>query len=134
MTIQWTPALSVGHDGIDGQHQELFRRLSALLEAMLRGDRAEVERLFDFLGTYVVEHFGAEERLMRDAEFPGYVVHKAAHDRFVRDYQELRRMLDAHGAISAVTIRTKTWIVDWLTAHIAGTDQALARHLRARVA
>jgi hemerythrin len=134
MTIQWTPALSVGHDEIDRQHQELFRRLSALLEAMLRGDRAEIGRLFEFLGTYVVEHFGAEERLMRGSDFPGYVVHKAAHERFVRDYQELRKMLDAHGATSAVAIRTKTWIVDWLTAHIGATDQALARHLRARVA
>ena len=134
MPIRWTPALSVGHDEIDRQHQELFRRLSALLEAMLRGDRSEIERLFDFLGTYVVEHFGAEERLMRESSFPGYAVHKRAHERFVRDYQDLRKMLCAHGATSAVTIRTKTWIVDWLTAHIGATDQALARHLRARVA
>jgi hemerythrin len=134
MTTQWTPALSVGHDEIDRQHQELFRRLSALLEAMLRGDRGEIERLFDFLGTYVVEHFGAEERLMRASDFPGYVVHKAAHERFVRDYQDLGKMLGAHGATAAVIIRTKTWISDWLTVHIGATDQAFARHLRARVA
>jgi hemerythrin len=129
MTIQWTQALAVGHDEIDAQHQELFRRLGRLLDAMLKGDTTEIARLFDFLGTYVVEHFGAEERLMRESAFPGFAVHKAAHERFVRDYQELRKVFDSNGASSAVTIRTKTWIVDWLKAHIAGTDQQLARHL-----
>jgi hemerythrin len=134
MTIHWSQALAVGHTGIDAQHQELFRRLGSLLDAMLAGDPTEIARLFDFLGAYVVEHFGAEEELMRKSAFPGYAVHKAAHDRFVRDYQELRRVFDAHGASSAVTIRTKTWIVDWLKAHIAGTDQLLAKHLRAQAA
>ena len=134
MTIHWTRALAVGHADIDAQHQELFRRLGSLLDAMIRGDATEIARLFDFLGSYVVEHFGAEEELMRGSAFPGYAVHKAAHDRFVRDYEELRKMLEAHGATAAVTIRTKTWIVDWLKAHIAGTDQLLARHLGERAA
>ena len=134
MTIQWTRALAVGNEEIDAQHQELFRRLGSLLDAMIRGDTSDVARLFEFLGSYVVEHFGAEERLMRESAFPGFVVHKAAHDRFVRDLEDLRKMLDAHGATSAVTIRTKTWIVDWLKSHIAGTDQLLARHLVGRVA
>jgi hemerythrin len=134
MSIRWTDALAVGHDTIDGQHQELFRRLGALLEAMQRGDRAEVARLFEFLGAYVVEHFDAEERLMLDARYAGFSVHKAAHERFTRDYQDLKRLFDASGPTAAVTIRTKSWLVDWLEAHIAGTDQALAQHLRARSA
>jgi hemerythrin len=130
MIIQWTPALAVGHPEIDGQHQELFRRLAALVEAMRGGDRGEVGLLFDFLGQYVVEHFGAEERYMRETAYPGLNVHKAAHDRFVREYQDLRRLLEANGATAAVTIRTQSWIGDWLQSHIARTDVALARHLR----
>jgi hemerythrin len=130
MTIQWTQALAVGHDAIDGQHQELFRRLDVLLAAMRAGDRTEIGRLFDFLGAYVVEHFGAEERFMRESGYPGMTVHKAAHDRFVRDYQELRKLYEASGANAAVTIKTQSWVVDWLQSHIGRTDVALARHLR----
>jgi hemerythrin-like metal-binding protein len=130
MTIEWTPALAVGHDEIDGQHQELFRRLASLLAAMHAGDRGEIGLLFDFLGAYVVEHFGAEEALMRETAYPGHNVHKAAHDRFVREYQDLRRLYDASGASSAVTIKTQSWVVDWLRTHIGKTDLALARHLR----
>lgn len=127
--IRWDPTLAVGHAAVDGQHQELFKRIDALLDAMVAGDRAEIGRLFEFLGAYVVEHFSAEERLMTECAFPGFAVHKAAHDRFVRDYQALRQLFDQHGATAAVTIKTKTWLVDWLRAHIASTDQQMARHV-----
>lgn len=129
--IKWTPALAVGHGTIDAQHQELFRRLEALLAAMLKGDRTEIGRLFDFLGSYVVEHFGAEERLMQAHAYPDYVAHKAAHQRFVADYTELKKALDAAGGTggAALTIKVQSWCGDWLKAHIGGTDQALATFL-----
>ena len=128
--IRWTQALAVGHATIDAQHQELFRRLEALLTAMMRGDKAEVGRLFDFLGSYVVEHFGAEERLMVERGYPEYASHKAAHERFVRDYAGLRQGYLTAGGGAALTIRVQNWCGDWLKAHIAGTDQALAAFLR----
>jgi len=93
--IKWTPALAVGHAVIDAQHQELFRRLEALLTAMMKGDKGEVGRLFDFLGAYVVEHFGAEEKLMKERAYPDYAVHKSAHERFVADYLALKKSLEA---------------------------------------
>ncbi len=130
MGIRWTPALAVGHPIIDAQHQEIFRRLDALVQAMAKGDREEVSRLFDFLGSYTVSHFAEEERLMREIAYAGATVHKAAHERFVRDYLELKQAFEKSGPVAAVVIRTKTWLVDWLKAHIAGTDQELARHLR----
>jgi hemerythrin len=132
--IRWTPALAVGHAVIDGQHQELFRRLEALLAAMMKGDKAEIARLFDFLGTYVVEHFGAEERLMKEHGYPDYAMHRAAHERFVADYTALKKSLDAAGGVggAALTIKVQNWCGDWLKAHIAGTDQALAAFLGTR--
>jgi hemerythrin len=130
--IKWTPALAVGHSVIDSQHQELFRRLEALLTAMMRGDKAEVGRLFDFLGAYVVEHFGAEEQLMQQHAYPDYASHKAAHERFVADYLALKKSLDASGGGAALTIKVQNWCGDWLKAHIAGTDQLLATFLGKR--
>jgi hemerythrin len=133
MTIGWTPALALGHAEIDAQHQELFKRAARLVEAMSVADPAEVARLFDFLGSYVVDHFAAEERLMVDTRFPGYVVHKAAHERFVRDYQSLRKLHEDSGANAAVTIKARNWLGEWLKNHIGGIDQLLARHLMSRV-
>lgn len=133
--IKWTPALAVGHATIDTQHQELFRRLEQLLTAMMKGDKAEIGRLFEFLGAYVVEHFGAEERLMVEHAYPEYAAHKAAHERFVADYTALKAAMGAAGGGSAaITIKVQNWCGDWLKAHIAGTDQKLAAFLGQRKA
>ena len=130
----WTPALALGHAEIDSQHQELFRRVARLLEAMLHGDRVAISQLFEFLGMYVVDHFAAEERLMRESDFPGYTVHKAAHERFVRDYQALRKLHEESGksAGGAVAVKARTWLSEWLRNHIGSTDQLLAQHLLQR--
>ncbi len=128
--IEWTPALAIGHADIDAQHQELFRRADRLLEAMLAGDRSNIESLFDFLGSYVVDHFAAEEQLITSSQFPGYTVHKAAHERFVRDYQSLRKLHQDSGASAAVAIKARTWLGEWLKNHIGQTDQLFAKHLK----
>jgi len=129
----WTPALALGHAEIDSQHQELFRRAAELVEAMAQGgDRELVARLFDFLGRYAVDHFAAEERLMQETHFPGYNVHRSAHERFVRDYQSLRKLHEDSGACAAVAVKAGTWLSEWLRNHIGRTDQLLARHLLGR--
>lgn len=130
--LQWNPLLALGDAEIDGQHRELFRRFGALVLAMRSGDRNEIGLLFAFLGEYVVLHFQAEERVMRDTAFPGATVHKAAHARFVREYEDLKRLYEANGPTHGVAVKTETWIEDWFRSHIAGLDQALARHLRRR--
>jgi hemerythrin len=129
VAIEWSLDLALGHAEIDGQHQELFRRAEALSVALDAGDRSEVARLFEFLRSYVVEHFAAEEQVMRANAFPGYGVHHAAHQRFVRDFEDLRQLLHSAGPTAAVALRTRTWIVDWLVDHISHTDRAFARHL-----
>ncbi len=129
--IKWTPSLAVGHQTIDAQHQELFRRLEQLMVAMMKGEKAETGRLFDFLGAYVVEHFGVEERLMQEHAYPEFAAHKAAHERFVADYAALKSGLGSAGGGggAALTIKVQNWCGDWLKAHIAGTDQKLAQFL-----
>lgn len=128
----WQPSLTTGDREIDEQHQEILRRLADLVDALEQGRRTEIGRMFDFLGDYVVEHFGAEERAMRESAFPGANVHAAAHQRFVREYGDLRALYEAAGPTLAVSVKTSTWVQDWLRAHIFGADLALARHLRER--
>ncbi len=128
--IGWTPALALGHADIDAQHQELFRRAAQLVDAMEAGDRAAVAGLFDFLGAYIADHFAAEEQLMTASQFPGYNVHRAIHQRFVRDYQSLRQLHETSNAAIAVAIKARTWLNEWLVQHIGGSDVLLAKHLR----
>jgi methyl-accepting chemotaxis protein len=130
----WTPALAVGHEGIDAQHQELFRRIGQLLGALEQGNAAETTRLLEFLGTYVVDHFGMEERVMAEVGYPEAKMHLAAHARFIRDYQELAREFVVKGGGAAFGAKVKNWVVDWLVAHISQVDQRLATYVARRAA
>ncbi len=129
MLVAWDPALSVGHPEIDAQHQELFRRLAALVAAMEGGAAVDVGELYAFLGDYAGKHFAAEEQVMAATRYPGAKVHAAAHARFVREYAELRSLYEANGAVPAIAVKTRTWIDDWLRAHILGVDRGLVRFL-----
>ncbi len=130
MALQWTEALALGVPEIDRQHQELFRRVESLVEAVLHKDRTEVVRLVAFLDEYVIAHFGAEEELMRSRRYPGYAVHKAEHDRFLADLSELDRDLRATGPTQRLTTRIHRQVCDWLRDHIYLTDTSLGHWLK----
>jgi hemerythrin len=131
--LQWSDSLSVGYPAIDEQHKELIRRISGLLGAMRVGQgKAELESVLDFLGAYVVEHFGDEQKLMQRFRYPGYAAHKALHDAFINDVTALRRDLVANGPTAAGAIQVQRRVVDWTVSHIGQVDQQLAAYLRAQ--
>ena len=133
MAIPWTPALAIGVPEIDHQHQELFLRIERLVEGVGRGNAADVERLLEFLGQYVVKHFGAEERWMLRSAYPDYTRHKAEHERFIRDYEHMTREFREQGPNVLAGIRMNNWIAEWLRQHISRSDMELGRFLAAKV-
>jgi len=130
MSLRWMPGLAIGVPAVDDQHRELFRQVNLLTVAMghERG-AAEVGRLLEFLGRYVVEHFAAEERLMREAAYPALEPHRREHVDFVQVFQELCRSYLSEGATPPVVIRVNVWLCSWLRRHVGETDQALGRFL-----
>ena len=134
MPVAWTPALAIGIPEIDHQHQELFFRLARLLEGITGGDRAEVARLIDFLGDYVVKHFAAEERWMVESGFPELDSHKAEHDAFMQDYLRFSVELEGMGPTALVALRVNNWIAEWLRRHIMVRDAALGWYLADKIA
>ncbi len=132
MGIQWDRTLSVGVKLIDEQHQELFRRVNTLLEAMMKGQgKPEIEKLLQFLASYVVEHFGAEEKLMAQYKYPGVAAHKQQHVDFVKQFGELKAKFDQVGATGDVTITLNRFVGTWLRDHIGSQDTALGKFLQA---
>lgn len=130
MAIEWDPALEIGIREIDRQHQELFRRLDRLLEAVKAHNSAgETGRLLDYLGEYVVTHFGAEEHLMRAKSYPDYHAHKAEHDRFLMEIQTLKQHFEAEGATTVLVIKVSNRVTSWLREHIYSADRQLGNYV-----
>ncbi|BDG05340.1 bacteriohemerythrin [Anaeromyxobacter oryzae] len=134
MPLQWTPALAVGIDEIDAQHQELFRRAARLLEALKQGRPEELREVIEFLHAYAVEHFGLEEAWMRDVQYPGYVRHKAEHDRFITDLLALAERQQQRLPSAFTALEVNAWLGEWLRRHVSGTDRELGRYLARRTA
>jgi hemerythrin len=132
--IQWSPALAVGVDEIDAQHQELFRRAERFVSALRSADDAEVAPLLRYLGEYVVEHFAAEERYMREIGFPGLDGHRAAHLAFREDFATMVADFERKGATPLVALTLHNWLSDWLRKHVGGLDVEIGRFAAAKLA
>jgi len=130
MPIEWTKDLQVGVETIDEQHRELFKRINDLAEAMWEGrGKEESVKVMDFLGDYVVTHFSTEEGYMSSQEYPEYAAHKRIHDKFVEDFNKLRKQFDSGDVTSDMVIKVLDETCDWLKGHIKGTDKKLGSFL-----
>jgi hemerythrin len=129
--LQWSESLSVGVAEIDKQHQELIARINGLLAAMQRGQgRDELSPVLQFLESYVVAHFTAEEKLMRQHGYPGYAEQKALHDAFIADFTLLKGQFESEGATSALAIQVQRRVCDWTIKHIGEVDKRLGVYLK----
>jgi hemerythrin len=131
MKPELDPILLTGVDDIDAQHRELFARIGTVLEASRdKRSREEVVRTLEFLGSYVVQHFAAEERTMATAGYPGLESHQREHRQLVKEVEILRHELKSEGPSSRFAIRVGNRITDTLREHIYRADRLMAEWLR----
>ena len=128
---QWTEELAVGITEIDNQHKELFAQINGLIEACNAGKGKEtVQQVIDFLGQYVVNHFGNEEKYMVKHNYPEYTKHKEQHTQFIASFQELKNKFEQDGPGIHIVVLTNRVVVDWLNQHISRSDKALGAFLK----
>ncbi len=131
MPIQWSDELITGFEEIDNQHKELIKRINELHSAC-RGGRGKdiIVDIMDFLGNYILFHFGAEERLMGQYSYPDTDIHRNAHQEFVKRYSELKNNFNIMGERLISVLETTSLLGDWWINHINRMDKALASFLR----
>ena len=120
--ITWTKeqfATNVGAH--DAEHQEIFRLVNTLGDAVGSGDRAEVGKQLDALIAYVAQHFAAEEANFVKYGYPAYEGHKAEHDKLVATCLDLQKKF--HAGEAEITGDTAAFVVGWLTDHIPNIDK-----------
>ena len=129
--IDWSPKMSVGIASIDADHRKLVVLVNDLYEAMSVGEGSKVlGRVLDELIQYTRTHFVREEGLFRMHGYEQEAEHKAEHDKLLRTVDDLRRRLDAGERVSPVA--TGTFLKQWLTEHIQGSDMAYSAFMIAK--
>lgn len=126
----WSPKYTVNHPVMDEHHHTLFRLVDRLSEAIFEKKEKEViGEILSSLIDYTKMHFAAEEQLMRQANFPGLLQHKEAHDKLVAQVQELQRRYK-EGDRTVTTEISQFLMTDWLVKHILGMDELYAPYFK----
>lgn len=134
MAILWNEGLSVNVAEIDNQHKELFNRINNLLNACTQGKGSEeIKRTINFLSDYVITHFGTEERLMVRYKYPDYASHKEKHEKFNKEFAELKMRIQKEDAGLLTTLGTNHLLIDWWLNHIGKVDKELGAFLKAKI-
>jgi hemerythrin len=129
--MELNDSLKTGIDWMDSQHMEFISRIENLIDAMREGrEGGDISALFDFLGDYVLIHFGEEETKMKEGEFQGLTSHLLEHDHFRYELDELRKEFQRDGASSYLSAQIKRRLLDWFVNHIGGIDQTLGGFLQ----
>lgn len=116
----WSDAFVLGYDPIDDTHREFVERVAALQRA---SDADLLARLDDF-ARHAEVHFGAEDRWMRETDFPPRDCHIGEHAAVLSSLQQVRERVAA-GDFAVGRSFTEA-LVDWFPGHADYLDSALA--------
>lgn len=125
----WSNLYSVGNNTMDSHHQKLFDIINRLHADLLakKGQDALALTLKELLD-YTKYHFGAEEDLMKRANYPGYDDQKKAHETFIAQIVQYQTDLK-NGKSLMVSANITNTLVNWLSAHIAQMDKNYKNYL-----
>jgi hemerythrin-like metal-binding protein len=130
--FEWNNRYSVQIGSIDAQHQTLFGLAEELNTAMAAGQgKSVLSRILNRLVQYTTVHFAHEERLMRLHDYPGFAAHKTQHEALAQKVQQFQAEYNA--GTTAMTVELMIFLRDWLTGHIAGSDQKYAPLLKEKL-
>jgi len=117
-SFEWKDSYSVNNELMDRQHRRMLDLATRVLQA---GKDSELLQLhLDSLCSHTQEHFRAEERLMRECGFPGYVEHRATHDRIMDQFHSLNALLRVN---PRATSRLEVLMVEWVLEQTPPTRQ-----------
>jgi hemerythrin-like metal-binding protein len=116
----WNSRFETGIGSIDSQHQSLFEAMNKLADAYRLGvAKVQAEESLGFLVQYTHEHFLAEEKVMRDMDYPGLGPHMALHAELM---EQAHAMQASHAQGSPTTMEVTIFLADWLKHHIHEAD------------
>ena len=81
--VYWTSDLDTGFEDIDEQHRQLVDYTNKLYDAKEANDKEGIEREFQHLIDYTVEHFSYEEMMLEEAQYRLVEQHRKVHQNFV---------------------------------------------------
>lgn len=106
-------------DAIDGDHQELTRRIVDVHLAITHGDPDAITAALERLRVFSLAHYALEESMMRASHYPHTTEHVGMHQRMVYALNEVMERRNRGAALSLETVQA---IEDLHIQHMRGDD------------
>ncbi len=133
LAFVWDQRFVTGIDTVDSQHMHLVdvvNQLGSMLESGVDPDSEALKSLFHDLAQYAHRHFADEERLMTESGID--VRHLQAHAMHHRQFvDQVVSLWNSRGSLSRPAETLHGFLASWLTVHILGEDQVMARQIAA---
>ncbi|EAT16349.1 bacteriohemerythrin [Desulfuromonas acetoxidans] len=129
--IEWNQNFAVNVDQFDDHHRHLIDLLNKTHDQITR--RLEKEKLglvLVELIEYAKYHFRAEEVWMKNLDYPKLKQHCAEHHYFINRVQEMCE--DYNSGNTALAQELLSFMKNWLSSHILGTDREYSRFIEAK--
>ena len=132
-SFHWDKNFMTGLETVDRQHHHLVDILNKFEDHLSKDklETVEIEAIFAELFRYSKFHFEEEIELMSTNHIDQRHIdtHIKAHDDFAQEieFMKLRTSLDNQSEVQHLL----DFLVNWLVYHILGTDQNMARQIRA---
>jgi len=130
--MTWTEKMSVGVAVLDGDHRKLVGMVNTLFDEIQSGKGKEgVGKTLDSLVSYTVEHFKREEQFFAKTSYSESAAHIAEHQKLCKQVADVQQRYKA-GATTALTLEVMSFLKNWLTNHIMGSDKKYGPHLNSK--
>lgn len=117
-SVKWLPEYSVGIPNMDEHHIKLFDLTNEYLQ--IDDDKDALLQIFSNIERYMQMHFGAEEKLLENHNFPNLQEHKFQHRKMLNKMEILRRKQEIYG--TDISYKVGMFLYRWLANHILKTD------------
>ncbi len=118
--LVWSDARLLGYGPMDESHREFVEVVSALVEA----DDEQLGACLDRVEAHLLDHFGQEDRWMRETAFPASECHIDEHAAVLRSLEEVKALC-AVGE-RAVARHFGAELARWFPGHADYLDAALS--------
>lgn len=131
MAFTLTKDIETGNKRIDSEHVELFAKINDFMESCNKGKgKDEIAKTVDFLRKYTKTHFAFEENLQKSNNYDRYNVHKAFHDQFIKNLDDIAKSISQDGVTPSIVGKINIQVGTSLIAHIKTEDVKLAKFIK----
>ena len=117
--FKWDEKMSVDGGDIDEQHKTMIISANLLFDSLSKGKSQEVvEGGMKCLRNYIMDHFGYEERYMKEHSYPALEEHLKFHEAFLFEYDLFLKRFKMGEKGGRLATDIHGFISDWMIKHI----------------